>query len=230
LINDGPKVTAETGGFTDLTQPDSDSCVGVSGTNDSAIREVISKMPCSSPDPSQGANDFELEIFRPLNMINGQANDSFKDLEACWINSTGKNKAWILRLPVIDCSKGFDPNCNIVVSGIEVEVLWLTVQDDSNNYNNVPTSMTSTDVDGEPLSWTDAEATECASFKQQKDKGKCIWENFARKHDLVFPDGTPYPYMGKTVYFRPICKLLEPMSKPGGMNSGILSKDAVLVE
>jgi len=221
LINDGKNpLTSESGGWTDLTQPEPCN----SGTNDSAIRSVVSNMSCKQP-PDEGANNNIIEINKPLAMINGQANDSFKDFEACWNTATSKSKEWDLVLPVINCQNGFDPNCNIVVGAVKVRVVWVTVKDDSNNYSDLPTSMTSS-----LGTWT---PPAIPKGTEKKDVGPIIWNDFAQFHTLT-QDGTKntpsLPYQGKTVYFLPACEEVVPMGTTGGQNFGILAKDPVLVK
>jgi Flp pilus assembly protein TadG len=215
MINDGNnKSTAETGGWTDLTQPD--PCGNAANKPD--IEDRVKGMSCVNP-PSTGTNQVTLTMGGTLRMNNGEVQKAFSEFSTCWDNAAdkdGKFTSWPLTLPVIDCTLGFDSNCNKVVGGVKVEIVWINPKNDVqyNDLEKVVSMKTS------EKTWTPP--------KGMKDQA--LWNNFATSFGLTDKSGTPLAYQAKTIYFLPSCQAVEPMGGTGGNNFGILAKKPVLVE
>lgn len=161
------------------------------------------------------------------------------------------DQPWSMKLPVIDCSES--PTYGEVVSAVDVKVLHIAPKD---NIDEAPLIMADPREDT-PDYWPTLEEINDVNEKisaagnpgdffsnNPKDPNDDYasmmrWNSFVNRFGLVDengdlalvdPDQGKDGYVMKTIYFLPECKISEGDGKPGFINFGIRSRDAVLVE
>jgi Flp pilus assembly protein TadG len=134
--------------------------------------------------------------------------DAFID---CWVENTSKTQPWPLVLPVIEC--GDDNNvgtCEVPVGAVEINVVWITGGGTDPHYSDAPTQM--------------------GDWSNDDPDGHVRWDDFVSHFNLQNADGSPAPYIKKSIYFQPDCTPHAPAGNTGGANFGILAEIPVLVE
>ena len=210
MINSGQdNATNETGGWTSFNQDD--PCTG--GTNAQEVKSLV----CADGNPGT--------IFLGENIATngGEIQSAFNKLINCWGNATDTDndtipdELWPLTLPVVDCG---DQNnvgtCQELVGAVEINIVWITGAAEDPDYNDAPTHMDGWEC---PL---DCNCPDC--------NGTCCWNDFVEYFKLKNADGSPAPYVKKSIYFLPDCNPHEPAGVSGGENFGILARIPVLVD
>ena len=245
MINSGQKAeTNETGGWTSFKQADpitgeNDPCAG--GTNAEELKGLV----CASGNPE------EIRLGEPMATNGGDLQSAFDDLIECWKNKTGTTIPWTLTLPVIDCSDANNVGtCAEVVGTVELNVIWITKGGEDPQYKDAPvemnmndvplvddwsilthTSVLLTDLKGGYVDDTYPEGTTVSDVFASD--GKVRWASFVQHFNLLNDDGTldgtPSPYVKKSIYFLPDCKPHIPKGTSGGENFGNLARIPVLV-
>ena len=203
MINSGQDVgTNETGGWTSFQQEDDDGYDPCQGgTNAQEVKSLV----CADGNPKT--------IFLGKNVATsgGEIQSAFNDLIQCWESETGKTQPWLLTLPVIDCGDANNVGtCEEIVGAVELNIVWITGAGEDPEYNNAPTQM--------------------ADWSNSDPDGAVRWGFFVDHFSLQNADGTPAPYVKKSIYFLPDCTPHDPIGISGGENFGILAKIPVLVQ
>ncbi|MBC2695136.1 MAG: hypothetical protein HF982_07660 [Desulfobacteraceae bacterium] len=238
MINSGQDAESnETGGWTSFNQEDN-PCAG--GTNANDLKDLV----CASGNPE------EISLGEPMEMTGGQDSVIFKALKDCWEDETGTTQPWTLTLPVIDCGDANNVGtCAEVVGAVALNIIWITGEGEDPLYNDAPEVMTNvpsvddwsisthegvllTDLEGGyVVDDTYAEGTFVGDVFATD--GKVRWASFVQYFNLLnddgTPDGTPAPYVKKSIYFLPDCTPHLPTGTSGGENFGKLAKIPVLV-
>jgi Flp pilus assembly protein TadG len=251
MINSGQDAESnETGGWTSFEQakidPDTgdeydDPCTG--GTNAEEVKSLV----CKSGNPKT------IFLGEPMATNGGDIQSAFNDLILCWENETEKTQPWQLALPVIDCGDANNVGtCEEVVGSVILNVVWITGGGEDPHYNDAPELMTMTDVplvdDWSISTHASVLLTELGGgYEYEEGKyevgttvgdvfntdGEVRWASFVQhfmlRNDDGTSDGTPAPYVKKSIYFLPDCDVHIPRGTTGGKNFGILAKIPVLV-
>jgi len=219
MINSGQDSgTNETGGWTDFNQEDN-PCEG--GTNANAVRELV----CENGNP-------DMVLFGGDMATNGgEIQTAFDNLEACWIENTGKMKTWNMTLPVIRCDSNNVGTCEEVVGSVNVNLIWVLRDAQKNKIDDeAPYEMENPDPEG--TDWTNNDPD-----------GTVRWDSFVTHFNLrtsddklatyeyIDDDGdTESGYTKKTLYFLPDCTFHKLKGNTGGKNFGVLARIPVLVK
>ena len=147
--------TNQTAGWVDLDQPAAGTCNGGHAANPSNVRD----------DVCAGGNNQPIKFGIDIHATNGTDATLLSDLQECWYEQSdlisdpavnkvkdktqkvvdAPDKPWKLVLPVIDCCPPENPTCtngkpspcSMVVGAVEIDVLWITV----NNPTYYPAEM-----------------------------------------------------------------------------------------
>lgn len=222
LNSGGNPATANTGGWTNFTQP----C-------QTASTPTLRPLICAE------GNLNELQFGEGIGATNGVQDTTLSDLYDCWEATTDKIRNWNITLPVIECPDTSVSNCPKLVGAVNVNVLWIVHGNDP-HYNDVPREMRIADDDGALIPdgpwavnpWTCAET----ETETETDRFNC-WKNFVNNFHLANVNGPPQTdadyeemYQKKNIFFLPDCEVHEPAGGSGGANFGILAKIPKLVE
>lgn len=212
----------DTAAWTNLSTDDCNS----SGTNNPEASALI----CGDGNPN------EVVLGKTMGMINGHLANSYEDFHDCWVVHTDKKRNWNMTLPVVECADdGMRiENCLPVVGAVNVNVIWVNLQLNSNPqnqeeryYEDVPREMTLYDDDGGIiLSWA------CPVGYRS------CWKSFVDTfgiQDYYNPNpisDEDYDDLYETdhIYLLPDCTDHDPTGVTGGENFGIFSKYPVLVK
>ena len=237
MINSGQDAESnETGGWTSFNQDDN-PCAG--GTNADDLKGLV----CADGNPE------EIFLGEPMETTGGDLQVVFNQLIDCWVKETGTTQPWTLTLPVIDCGDANNVGtCAEVVGAVVLNIIWITGGGEDPLYKNAPkvmndvpsvddwsisthTGVLLADLEGGYVNDTYAEGT---LVEQVFDTdGKVRWASFVQYFNLLnndgTPEGTPAPYVKKSIYFLPDCTPHIPTGTSGGENFGGLAKIPVLV-
>ena len=217
MINSGQDTgTNETGGWTDFNQA-GDPCNG--GTNKPAVDSLV----CANGNPDM------ILLGGPMATNGGDIQTVFDHLETCWIENTGKTKAWNMTLPVVTCPSNNIGTCEEVVGTVNVNLIWI-LRDENKVDEDAPYEMENPDPEGED--WASSDPV-----------GKARWDSFVTHFNLRTSDNklalyeiiseddkTSSGYTKKTLYFLPDCTPHELKGNTGGQNFGVLARIPVLVK
>jgi len=190
----------ETGGWTDFNQDNP------SGTNPLTVTSLVSQR--SNPDP--------IILGLPMGTNGGEIPSAFTSLRNLWINVTGKQRAWVIALPVIECPGNNLGSSERVVGTVVVDIYWITGENDDSSYSDAPLQMDKRHTD---LTWSSSDPD-----------GHVRWDSFVQFFNLKTVDGSPAPYQKKTVYFVPECHHQIQRGRTGGENFGVMAKIPALVK
>ena len=161
----------------------------------------------------------------------------YRNFWQCWVDSAGVNGQmpavpWPLSVPVIDCTQ---QTCNQMVGVVDVNVLWITDQNDP-HYNNVPVQMARGTSSNSPV-WTCPSYCSSPTYLASnnfKYQGQCCWYDQQNGFDTYFnlqnPDGTPATYQNDSIYIKPDCSRHDPKGETGGGPFGVTAGIPVLVK
>jgi Flp pilus assembly protein TadG len=209
----------ETAAFTDLQQPD--NCKG--GTNDHEVNPLI----CA------GGNPQTIHYGKDLQVINGEAHDSFKDLWECWWReSKGGTQPWKMTLPVIDCSdSGKVKPCEKVLGAVTVNVVWINDKAKNGTIDDAPSDSPDCRPCGAPLSMAGIGESYSDWSMSLSIPGEQRWDNFIDHFNLDFGSEDPMDvWTKKTIFFVPDCQGHDLKGLSGGKNYGIMAKIPVIVD
>jgi len=239
MINSGQDAESnETGGWTSFNQDDN-PCAG--GTNADDLKGLV----CSSGNPE------EINLGEPMETTGGDLQVVFNDLIKCWEEKTGTTQPWTLTLPVIDCGDANNVGtCAEVVGAVILNILWITGGGEDPLYKEAPEIMNAvplvddwsisthasvllTELEG-GYEYIEGKYEEGTTVGQVfATDGKVRWASFVQYFKLLNDDGTldgtPAPYVKKSIYFLPDCTPHLPKGTSGGENFGSLAKRPVLV-
>jgi hypothetical protein len=169
------------------------------GTNANAVKGLV----CGSGNPEV------LRYGEDMATNGGQIQSAFNSLRTCWENTTNQNQLWNLTLPVVTCPGNNVGTCQEFVGAVNVNVVWITGAGEDPSYLDAPRAMES---------WSSADPD-----------GQARWNDFVTYFNLQNVDGSPAPYVKKSIYFLPDCTPHVPSGGNGGANFGVLAKVPVLV-
>lgn len=234
MLNSGSNAdTHNTGGWTNFTQP----CVTANPSN----------IPTTCGEGNTNVAD-NLYVNEGMGTVGGVQQSVLEDIRDCFFdaNSTNQNvdengdpsgdpvprdvdgdgnvdRPLYAILPVISCPGNNISNCAVLLTGIQVEIVWiseggtgqLTVPTKM-YYNSFPPDVGNDDFWVAPSSSTDEQ----------------IWTDFATHFSLKNSDDESAPLQKKAVYFKPNCIESPPATGRGGSGNwtGIFSETAVIVE
>jgi hypothetical protein len=180
-----------------------------------------------------GGNPHPIYFGKDMQVINGQAHDSFKDLWECWWReSNGGTKPWQMTLPVIDCSgTGKVQPCEEVLGAVTVNVVWINDKVQNTTIDDAPSSDTNCRPCGAPLSMAGMGESYSDWSMPVSTPGEQRWANFVNHFNLELSQDDPMGgWTQKTIYFVPDCQDHDLKGLSGGKNYGILAKIPVLVD
>ncbi len=215
MINSsGSGYTTETGGWTNLDQPD--TCGGAASANE--VKNLINS-GCGGP-----LSSFPLYSGSPLTTVGGQLQSAFAPLYSCWTSKAGldsngdgiPDRPWSMTLPVIECGGKNPGPCNTLVGAVHVEVLWIRNQNDP-DFSDVPAHYRDPETSIEftcPATCTPtADQPVCASLASEAGRRLC-WAKFLTTYNIVDENGQPFSadaaaagYLQKNIIFKPSCEL-----------------------
>ena len=230
FINSGQAVeSSETGGWTDFGQED--PCAG--GTNANDVRDLVA---CGG-----GVNPVVISAGEPMATNGGDIQSAFNTLIDRWktcgtnreideegneqiidIDTNGDNVpdlSWCVTLPRISCPGNNVGTCEVVTGAVKVCIVWITEAGEDPSFNSAPDHM-----DDWP---TDEERAAIPDFDTN---GEARWNSFVAHFALQNVDGSPAPYVKKSIYFRPDCTPTDLAGVSGGQNYGVLARIPVLVD
>jgi Flp pilus assembly protein TadG len=204
MINSGQNTAnSETGGWTSFSQDD--ACTG--GTNAQEVKNLV----CGDGNPEA------LMLGGEMATNGGDIQSAFNQLIQCWAAATGKTQPWNVTLPVVTCPGNNVGTCEELQGAVNLNIIWITEAGEDPSYTNAPTQMAGV---GDYGNWSSGDPD-----------GQTRWNSFAAHFNLQnVPDGTPAPYVKKSIYFLPDCTPHEPAGGSGGDNFGVLARIPVLVE
>jgi Flp pilus assembly protein TadG len=252
MINSSSKqgYSSESGGWTNLEQPD--TCGGAAPA--SQVQQLVGQ-GCSG---ALGA--YTISSGLPLTTSGGEVQSAYTPLYNCWkgqasldtdiMNDEGivttptdsiPDKPWSMTLPLIECGGSNPGPCNKVIGAINVEVVWITNQNDP-HFNKIPTRYKYSEPDISvdytcPATCTPADGqTVCASQETEAGRKLC-WANFLMANHIVDQDGNAFTvdaaadgYLQKNIIFKPSCSAATPVGAPGGVFGGVPSRIPWLVK
>lgn len=222
LINSSAKSTSNTGGWTNYS---ADCVDNVSASN---IRDIFSYQNATNNDCDGSNNNF---IDGTISVGGGEIDVSFTDMMQCGdfdSNGSIRDQPWKLTMPVVDCdgtsgsgtmTGGQIGGCYQVTGAVTIDVVLITrvfSNNIENRYDDLPSKM------GD---WT----------KDTSLSGEQNWRNFVDAFDLHV-NGVPATeapdlgYYQQTIYARPSCERTTPSGRTGGINTGVMAEDPVLVK
>jgi Flp pilus assembly protein TadG len=238
MINSaGSGYSSETGGWTNLQQPD--TCGGAA--NASEVTQLVND-GCSG-----NLSGYTLYSGYQMTTQGGQMQSAYSPLYTCWMNnakldSNGDfipDRPWSMTLPMIECGSSNPGPCNTLVGAINVEVLWIINQNDP-KFKNVPSNYSDPETSVVftcPATCTPtAGQTVCASLATE-DGRKLCWANFLTTYNVVDNSGNPFSvadaasgYLQKNIIFKPSCSIATINGGPGGAASNVVPKIPKLVK
>ena len=239
MINSsGSGYSSQTGGWTNLEQPD--TCGGAA--NASEVMQLVND-GCSG-----NLSGYTLHSGYPLTTQGGQMQSAYAPLFSCWKNNVGldsdgdgiPDRPWSMTLPLIKCNGNNPGPCNMLVGAINVEVLWITNQNDP-HFNKVPSNYSDPETSVQytcPATCTPtAGQTVCASLATEAGRQLC-WANFLSTYNVVDDSGNPFSvadaasgYLQKNIFFKPSCTIATVDSSGGGeVASNVVPKIPKLVK
>ena len=203
MINSGNNQNGETAGWTNFTQGPCETTTG----ND------VNTLVCGDGNPDT------LHYGEEMGSTGGQK--PFGALYKCWQQNSSleiidgyPTQPWDMTLAVIECPGNNVAPCSKLVGAVEISVVWINDQipaSENNRYNDAPKKM--------------------ADWENNSLDGKVRWDSFVAHFGLWdVLNNRAATYEATTIYFRPECKIHEPVGKTGGENYGILAKHPVLVK
>ncbi len=243
MINSSGKgYTTETGGWTNLDQPD--TCGGAAPANE--VTQLI-KQGCKGP-----LSGYPLYAGSPMSTLGGEVQSAYTPLFDCWKSNTsldllGKDgipdgipdQPLGMTLPLIECGSSNPGPCNKLVGAINVEVLWIINQNNDQDFSDVPAYYsdpeTSVVFTCPAICTPIDDQTPCASLATE-DGRKLCWANFLTTYNVVDDNGNPFSavdaangYLQKNIIFKPSCSAAKPVGGPGGVAAGVPSEFPKLV-
>ncbi len=223
MINSGGGNTHNTGGWTNFTQ----------GPCETASNSSVAPYVGCSAQPAP-----EIAFQETMGTTGGQLQSSFDDFMDCWeatydTDADGKvDTVKNMTLPVIDCQGNNVGNCEELIGGVNVNMVWM-IRQAQQNYNWVPMEMTGPAGFNDwacPESITDDDDFDELSKNQKRD----CWYDFIDHFNLVNYAGTGIETyalsdLNKTLFFVPDCTTHIPVGVTAGPNLGVLAKIPVLV-
>lgn len=190
----------ETGGWSDFTQDN--PCFN--GVNFRTMRSLV----CG------GGNPDPILLNQRVATDGGDIPGIFELVSACWVSATGKLDPWTLTLPVIECPGNTMDRCARFVGAVTVNIVWITGAEDDPTFSDAP--------------WVMENPRTGATWFSSDSNGQARWDSFVQNFNLQNVDGSPTPYIKKSIYFLPGCNDHKPAGRTGGENFGILAKIPVL--
>ncbi len=241
---------SESGGWTNLEQPD--TCGGAAPASE--IQQRVSQ-GCSG-----SLGGYTISVGLPLTTSGGEVQSAYTPLYNCWMNKTSldtnitndsgtvttptdgiPDKPWSMTLPLIECNGNNPGPCNKVVGAVNVEVVWITNQNDP-HFNKIPLRFKYSEPDFSvdytcPATCTPTGGqTVCASQATEAGRKLC-WANFMAANHIVDQDGNAFTvdtaadgYLQKNIFFKPSCSIAKPVGTPSGNPSGVPSRIPWLVK
>ena len=190
----------ETGGWSDFTQDN--PCFN--GVNFRTMRSLV----CG------GGNPDPILLNQRVATDGGDIPGIFELVSACWVSATGRLDPWTLTLPVIECPGNTMDRCARFVGAVTVNIVWITGAEDDPTFSDAP--------------WVMENPRTGATWFSSDSDGQARWDSFVQNFNLQNVDGSPTPYIKKSIYFLPDCNDHKPTGRTGGENFGILAKIPVL--
>ncbi|HEY6011319.1 MAG TPA: hypothetical protein VIX18_07620 [Nitrospirota bacterium] len=185
-----------------------------------------------------------------MTTVGGELQSAYSPFFNCWMNKAAldgnddnvPDRPWSMTLPLIECNGSNPGPCNRLVGAINVEVLWITNQNDP-QFNRVPTryqyidSELSVDFICPAACTPTAEQPVCASLATE-DGRKLCWANFLEANHVVDQNGQPFTvdgaaagYLQKNIIFKPSCTVAPSNGGgPGGVCFNTTSPNPRLVK
>jgi len=201
MLNSGSNnATHNTAGWTNFSQP----C-------ETANANEMKSLICSSGNPQS------LELGFGIGATGGVIDIVLRDLRDCF-GPTTRTEPWNMTLPVIDCPGNNVSNCAPVVGAVNINIVWISRNDDMESDDFPPTQ----GMGG----WT---APTPAGDEYTDAERQAAWDDFVTYFNLKNVDDDTATYAKKSIYFLPDCTPHEIAGRTGGQNFGLLAKYPVLV-
>ena len=243
MINSaGNGYSSETAGWTNLQQnlDQPDTCLG-GAASAGEIMNLVS-------DGCNGTlSGYTLYAGVQMTTNGGQVQSGYAPLFDCWMNNASldsngdgiPDRPWSMTLPMIKCGGSNPGPCNELVGAIQVEVLWVTNQNDP-PFNNIPVTYSDPETSVQytcPATCTPAEGQTVCPSLATLDGRKLCWANFLSTYGVVDDTGSAFTvdtaasgYLQKNIFYKPSCSLATPVGGPGGPPTNVPSKFPKLVK
>jgi hypothetical protein len=227
MINSaGSGYSSETAGWTNLQQnlDQPDTCLG-GAASAGEIKNLVS-------DGCNGTlSGYTLYAGFQMTTNGGQVQSGYAPFFDCWTNNASldsngdgrPDRPWSMTLPMIKCGGSIGP-CNELVGAIQVEVLWVTNQNDP-QFNNIPVTYNDPETSVQytcPATCTPAEGQTVCPSLATLDGRKLCWANFLSTYGVVDDTGSAFTvdgaaagYLQKNIFYKPSCSVKTIDSGPG---------------
>ncbi len=228
MINSAGKgYPSETAGWTNfqqnLDQPD--TCLG-GAASAGEIKNLVSD-GCSG-----SLSNITLYAGFQMTTNGGQVESGYAPMFNCWMNKASldsngdgiPDRPWSMTLPLIKCNGSNPGPCNEVVGAVQVEVLWVTNQNDP-PFDNIPVMYNDPETSVAftcPATCTPAEGDTVCPSRATLDGRKLCWANFLSTYGVVDDagnaftvDGAEAGYLQKNIFYKPTCHVITMDSPPG---------------
>ena len=228
MIDSGSGVTHNTAAWTNFSQPCQTASVPT-------VRPLV----CGEKDP-----EVMVTYGEGMGSTGGMQDTVYKDLRDCWLNDVHLLKddrgypmeRWSLTLPVIDCPGNNVGPCSTVLGVVDLNFIWIKQANADPNWSDIPLQMNGWGAEGDALPVDDWHCSKGININSLdiSQRQEC-WREFANWFNLRTADGTSVgdltaAQIQKTMVFVPSCEYHELAGNTGGINSGVLARNPVLVK